>query len=35
VVVEIVDDEVVGVTSILNECSVETPRYPARMQRVW
>jgi hypothetical protein len=27
VVVEIVDDEVVGVTSILNERSVETSRY--------
>jgi hypothetical protein len=29
VVVEIVDDEVVGVTSILNERSVETSRYLA------
>jgi hypothetical protein len=29
VVVEIVDDEVVGVTSILNIWSVETPRYLA------
>jgi hypothetical protein len=29
VVVEIVNDEVVGVTSILIIWSVETPRYPA------
>jgi hypothetical protein len=35
VVVEIFIDEVVGVTSILNRWSVETPRYPAWLQRVW
>jgi hypothetical protein len=35
VVVEIVDNEVVGVTSILDIWSVETPRYPAWLQGVW
>jgi hypothetical protein len=35
VVVEIVDDEVVGVTSILSEWSVGTSKYPAWMQGVW
>jgi hypothetical protein len=34
-VVEIVDDEVVGVTSILNAWSVETTRYLTWLQRVW
>jgi hypothetical protein len=34
-VVKIVDDEVVGVTTILNIWSVETPRYLAWLQRVW